>query len=45
VSHLALTEIEADILRITGLARMRDVGNKSFPGISYTAKTFSGLTR
>ncbi len=24
---------------------MLDVGNKAFPGISYTAKTFPGLTR
>jgi len=43
--HLVLTEVEADIFRITGRARMLDVGNKSFPGISYTAKTFPGLTR
>jgi hypothetical protein len=43
--HLVLTEVEADIFRITGGARMLDVGNKSFPGISYTAKTFPGLTR
>jgi hypothetical protein len=45
VSHWVLTEVEADILRITGLARMLDVGSKSFTGISYNAKTFSGLTR
>jgi hypothetical protein len=43
--HLVLTEVEADIFRITGRARMLDVGNKAFPGISYTAKTFPGLTR
>ena len=43
--HLVLTEVEADIFRITGRARMLDVGNKAFPGINYTAKTFPGLTR
>ena len=43
--HLVLTEVEADIFRVTGRARMLDVGNKAFPGISYTAKTFPGLTR
>ncbi len=43
--HLVLTEVEADIFRVTGRARMLDVGNKAFPGTSYTAKTFPGLTR
>jgi hypothetical protein len=43
--HLVLTEVEADIFRVTGRARMLDVGNKAFPGVSYTAKTFPGLTR
>jgi hypothetical protein len=42
---LVLTEVEADIFRITGRARILDVGNESFPGISFTAKTFPGLTR
>lgn len=43
--HLVLTEVEADIFRVTGRARMLDIGNKAFPGISYTAKAFPGLTR
>ncbi len=43
--HLVLTEVEADIFRVSGRARMLDVGNKAFPGIYYTAKTFPGLTR
>jgi len=43
--HLVLTEVEADVMRVTGRARMLDVGNKAFPGESYTAKTFPGLTR
>ena len=40
--HLVLTEVEADIFRVTGRARMLDVGNKTFPGVTYTAKTFPG---
>lgn len=43
--HLVLTEVEADVMRVTGRARMLDVGNKAFPGVTYTAKTFPGLTR
>ncbi|TAN65276.1 MAG: DUF1833 domain-containing protein [Magnetospirillum sp.] len=42
---LSLTEVEADVLRVTGRARMLDVGNKAFPGITYTAKTYPGLAR
>ena len=42
---LTLTEVEADVFRATGRARMLDIGNKAFPGDLYTAKRFPGLTR
>ena len=42
---LVLTEVEADVFRVTGRARMLDVGNKAFPSITYTAAKFPGLTR
>jgi len=42
---LVLTEVSADSYRVTGRARMLDVGNKAFPSKTYTAKRFPGLTR
>jgi len=42
---LILTEVEADVFRVTGRARMLDIGNKAFPAETYTAKRFPGLTR
>lgn len=42
---LVLTEVSADSYRVTGRARMLDVGNKAFPSQTYTAKRFPGLTR
>ena len=42
---LTLTEIEVDVFRATGRARMLDIGNKAFPAETYTAKRFPGLTR
>ena len=42
---LVLTEVEADVHRITARARMMDIGNKTFPGRTYTATEFPGLTR
>ncbi len=42
---LVLTEVSADIMRVTGRARMLDVGNKAFPSETYNAIRFSGLTR
>ena len=42
---LVLTEVTADSYRVTGRARMLDVGNKAFPSQTYTAKRFPGLTR
>jgi len=42
---LTLTEVEADVFRATGRARMLDIGNRAFPGETYTASRFPGLTR
>lgn len=42
---LVLTEVSADTSRVTGRARMLDVGNKAYPSQTYTAKRFPGLTR
>ncbi|GAB4387211.1 DUF1833 family protein [Albidovulum sp.] len=42
---LVLTEVEADVFRVTGRARMLDIGNKAFPAETYTASRFPGLTR
>lgn len=42
---LVLTEAEADVSQVTGRARMLDIGNRSFPSETYTAKNFPGLTR
>ncbi len=42
---LTLTEIEVDVFRATGRARMLDIGNKAFPSDLYTARRFPGLTR
>ncbi len=42
---LTLTEVEVDVFRATGRARMLDIGNKAFPGDLYTATRFPGLTR
>ncbi len=42
---LVLSFVEANPVRITARARMVDIGNKAFPGRTYTAKEFPGLTR
>jgi hypothetical protein len=42
---LVLTEVEADVMRVTARARMVDIGNKAFPGRLYTATEFPGLAR
>ena len=42
---LTLTEVEVDVFRATGRARMLDIGNKAFPADLYTATRFPGLTR
>jgi hypothetical protein len=42
---LVLTEVEADVMRVSARARMVDIGNKAFPGRLYTATEFPGLAR
>lgn len=42
---LVLTEVDVDALKVTGRARMLDIGNKAFPAETYTAKRFPGLAR
>ena len=42
---LVITDIKADIMKITATARMMDIGNKSFPSENYTVKKYPGLTR
>ena len=42
---LTMTEVEVDVFRATGRARMLDIGNRAFPAETYTAKRFPGLTR
>ncbi len=42
---LTLTEVEVDVFRATGRARMLDIGNRAFPAETYTATRFPGLTR
>ena len=45
IHTLVITDITADVFKITATARMMDIGNKSFPSESYTAKNYVGLTR
>ncbi|MDD4519399.1 MAG: DUF1833 family protein [Alphaproteobacteria bacterium] len=42
---LVITDIKADITKITATARMMDIGNKSFPAENYTVKKYPGLSR
>jgi hypothetical protein len=42
---LVLTEVNTNTMRVTGKARMLDVGNKAFPSLLYKASNYSGLTR
>jgi len=42
---LVLTEVSADAMRITGRARMLDIGNKAFPSDVYNSLRFPGLSR
>jgi hypothetical protein len=43
--HLVLSDVEADVFTVSGKARIMDIGNKTFPSIFYTAKTFPSLAR
>ncbi len=42
---LVLSDVEADVMRIVGRARMLDIGNKRFPAQCYTLRQFPGLAR
>lgn len=42
---LVLSDVQANITKITAKARMMDIGNRSFPNENYTPKRFAGLTR
>ena len=42
---LVLSEVDVDSLKVTGRARMLDIGNKVFPSETYTAQRFPGLAR
>ena len=42
---LVITDITADVMKVTATARMMDIGNKSFPAENYTSKKYAGLTR
>ena len=42
---LVITEITADVSKITVTARMMDIGNKLFPAENYTIKKYPGLSR
>lgn len=42
---LVITEVTADISKISAKARMMDIGNKSFPAENYTVKKYPGLSR
>ena len=42
---LILTEVNAKTPRVTGKARMLDIGNKAFPSETYNASRFAGLVQ
>jgi len=42
---MTLNEIEVDVFRISGRARVLDIGNKAFPSEIYTIKKYPGLRR
>lgn len=42
---LVITDIKADVSKISATARMMDIGNKSFPAENYTVKKYPGLSR
>lgn len=43
--HLTLTDVVADVFRVTGKARFNDLANQSFPNEEYTPTRFPGLVR
>ncbi len=42
---MTLSEVEVDVFRITGRARVLDIGNKAFPSEIYTIRKYPGLRR
>jgi len=42
---MTLSEVEVDVFRITGRARVLDIGNKAFPSDIYTLRKYPGLRR
>ncbi|MBI5121348.1 MAG: DUF1833 family protein [Rhodospirillales bacterium] len=42
---MTLSEVEVDVFRVTGRARVLDIGNKAFPSQIYTIKKYPGLRR
>lgn len=42
---MTLSEVEVDVFRVTGRARVLDIGNKAFPSEIYTIKKYPGLRR
>jgi hypothetical protein len=42
---MTLSAVEVDVFRVTGRARVLDIGNKSFPREIYTIKKYPGLRR
>jgi hypothetical protein len=42
---MTLSEVEVDVFRVTGRARVLDIGNKAFPSRIYTIKKYPGLRR
>ena len=42
---MTLTEVEVDVFRVTGRARILDIGNRAFPSEIYTIKKYPGLRR
>jgi hypothetical protein len=42
---MTLSEVEVDVFRVTGRARVLDIGNKAFPSAIYTIKKYPGLRR
>lgn len=42
---MTLSEVEVDVFRITGRARVLDIGNKAFPSDIYTIRKYPGLRR
>jgi hypothetical protein len=42
---MTLSEVEVDVFRVTGRARVLDIGNKAFPSEIYTTRKYPGLRR